>query len=236
MSKLRCFALLSAMLLAGAAAASATTVIHACYNKTSGAVRIIVPPKTCLSTELAVSWNVTGPRGPVGPVGPVGPQGATGAQGPVGPKGATGATGPIGPQGPHGPVGPQGPQGPVGPQGPQGPAGDPVNLPANLATLSNALSTNGGVSATGVGTFQYALTDSCYLGDIRLSVNGYQGGVMPADGRLLKISSNTALFSLLGTNFGGDGMTTFALPDLRPFTPQGLQYSICVEGIFPSRN
>jgi len=35
------------------------------------------------------------------------------------------------------------------------------------------------------------------------------------DGQLLPISSNTALFSLLGTTFGGDGRTTFALPDLR---------------------
>ncbi len=35
------------------------------------------------------------------------------------------------------------------------------------------------------------------------------------DGQILAISSNTALFSLLGTTFGGDGRTTFALPDLR---------------------
>lgn len=35
------------------------------------------------------------------------------------------------------------------------------------------------------------------------------------DGQLLAISSNTALFSLIGTAFGGDGRTTFALPDLR---------------------
>lgn len=34
-------------------------------------------------------------------------------------------------------------------------------------------------------------------------------------GQLLQISSNTALFSLLGTTFGGDGRTTFGLPDLR---------------------
>ncbi|QZT38655.1 tail fiber protein [Halosquirtibacter xylanolyticus] len=34
-------------------------------------------------------------------------------------------------------------------------------------------------------------------------------------GQLLPISSNTALFSLLGTTYGGDGRTTFALPDLR---------------------
>jgi len=35
------------------------------------------------------------------------------------------------------------------------------------------------------------------------------------EGQLLPISSNTALFSILGTTYGGDGRTTFALPDLR---------------------
>jgi microcystin-dependent protein len=38
---------------------------------------------------------------------------------------------------------------------------------------------------------------------------------LPADGRLLKIGDNIALYSLLGTTYGGDGVTTFALPDLR---------------------
>tara|TARA_R110000787_G_scaffold76919_4_gene169366 strand:- start:1053 stop:1652 length:600 start_codon:yes stop_codon:yes gene_type:complete len=41
------------------------------------------------------------------------------------------------------------------------------------------------------------------------------------DGALLAISSNTALFSILGTTYGGDGRTTFALPDLRGRTPIG---------------
>jgi hypothetical protein len=36
-----------------------------------------------------------------------------------------------------------------------------------------------------------------------------------ANGQLLSISQNTALFALLGTQFGGDGGTTFALPDFR---------------------
>jgi len=40
-----------------------------------------------------------------------------------------------------------------------------------------------------------------------------------ADGQLLPISSNSALFSLYGTTFGGDGRTTFALPDLRGRVP-----------------
>lgn len=39
------------------------------------------------------------------------------------------------------------------------------------------------------------------------------------DGQLLPIASNTALFSLLGTTYGGDGRTTFALPDLRSRAP-----------------
>ena len=39
------------------------------------------------------------------------------------------------------------------------------------------------------------------------------------NGQTLAISQNTALFSLLGTNYGGNGTTTFALPDLRGRTP-----------------
>lgn len=39
------------------------------------------------------------------------------------------------------------------------------------------------------------------------------------DGQLLSIAQNTALFSLLGTTYGGDGRTTFALPDLRGRAP-----------------
>lgn len=41
------------------------------------------------------------------------------------------------------------------------------------------------------------------------------------NGQLLAISTNQALFSLLGTTYGGDGRTTFALPDLRGRTPVG---------------
>jgi microcystin-dependent protein len=44
-------------------------------------------------------------------------------------------------------------------------------------------------------------------------------GWKPCDGRLLEIQGNQALFSLLGTTYGGDGRTTFALPDLRGRVP-----------------
>ena len=40
-------------------------------------------------------------------------------------------------------------------------------------------------------------------------------GWLPCDGRLLQIQSNPALFSLLGTTYGGDGRNNFNLPDLR---------------------
>ena len=59
------------------------------------------------------------------------------------------------------------------------------------------------------------------------------------NGQLLPISQNQALFALLGTTYGGDGLTTFALPTAKPiFTATGaiLLQCIALQGIFPSRN
>ena len=54
------------------------------------------------------------------------------------------------------------------------------------------------------------------------------------EGQELSISQNTALFALLGPQFGGDGVTTFALPDMRGKEPiPNTHYYIAVEGIFP---
>jgi len=49
------------------------------------------------------------------------------------------------------------------------------------------------------------------------AINGYA----TCSGQLLAISQNTALFSILGTTYGGNGQTTFALPDLRGRAPIG---------------
>ena len=58
------------------------------------------------------------------------------------------------------------------------------------------------------------------LGEIRMGGwNFNPRGWSKCDGQLLPISSYTALFSLLGTTFGGDGRTTFGLPDLRGRAP-----------------
>jgi microcystin-dependent protein len=55
-----------------------------------------------------------------------------------------------------------------------------------------------------------------FVGQIQMfGFNFPPRGWAHCNGQLLSISSNTALFSLLGTTFGGDGRTTFALPDLR---------------------
>lgn len=64
-------------------------------------------------------------------------------------------------------------------------------------------------------------------------------GYAPTDGALQQISQNTALFSLLGTTYGGDGKTTFALPNSKPiFTQNRATYTQCIatQGVFPSRN
>jgi microcystin-dependent protein len=63
-------------------------------------------------------------------------------------------------------------------------------------------------------------------------------GWLPMNGQLMSIGQNTALFSLLQTRYGGDGITTFALPLAPPvFTADHRQILSCiaVQGIFPSR-
>ena len=163
-----------------------------------------------------------GPEGPVGPGGPMGLQGEQGLQGPQGeqglegPMGPEGAQGPAGPQGEEGPAGPQGEQGLEGPEGPQGPAGTQALFGTD---------TNQGAAGSGYGGT---------LGQIILSATSVVDG-LPCNGQILSISQNAALFALIGTKFGGNGTTTFALPDLRDVAPNGLTYSILIQGVFPSR-
>jgi len=61
-----------------------------------------------------------------------------------------------------------------------------------------------------------------YLGEIRLVPYSFapQGWAI-CDGRLLPINQNQALFACIGTYYGGDGKSTFALPDLRGRVPLG---------------
>jgi microcystin-dependent protein len=59
-----------------------------------------------------------------------------------------------------------------------------------------------------------------FVGEIRLFAGNFApAGWMFCDGQLLPISENETLFILIGTTYGGDGETTFALPDLRGRIP-----------------
>ncbi len=59
-----------------------------------------------------------------------------------------------------------------------------------------------------------------YVGEIRLFAGNFApAGWMFCDGLLLPISENETLFNLIGTTYGGDGESTFALPDLRGRAP-----------------
>jgi microcystin-dependent protein len=62
-----------------------------------------------------------------------------------------------------------------------------------------------------------------------------KGGAF-CDGSLQSIQQNQALFSLLGTTYGGDGTSNFALPDLRSKAPvPGSHYIIALQGRDPER-
>lgn len=106
-----------------------------------------------------------------------------------------------------------------------------------------------------------------YIGEIRLFAGDFAPrGWAFCDGQLLPIDRNSALFALLGTMYGGNGVQTFALPDLRGRVPvhpdqngrsPGAQrngagvaagqdaqvpstltvnYIICLQGVFPDRD
>jgi hypothetical protein len=96
----------AAALLVAAGVAYATIpdgngVIHGCYEKSNGSLRVIdtAAGEGCTKKEVGLNWSQTGPQGPAGP------QGAQGPQGPAGPQGSQGPSGLQGPQGPAGPSG-----------------------------------------------------------------------------------------------------------------------------------
>ncbi|WP_341280922.1 tail fiber protein [Paenibacillus sp. FSL H8-0537] len=76
-----------------------------------------------------------------------------------------------------------------------------------------------------------------YLGEIRMFAGNFAPvGWEKCEGQLINISENDALFALLSTTYGGDGHTTFGLPDLRGRLPihkgsnQGSTYSLGMIG------
>lgn len=80
--------------------------------------------------------------------------------------------------------------------------------------------------------------DEPILGQIQLFAFSWNIlGWMPCEGQVIKIIDNQALFALIGTTYGGDGCSTFALPNLRDLAPNSaMRYYIAVRGIFPMRS
>jgi len=73
-----------------------------------------------------------------------------------------------------------------------------------------------------IGTFPGGSEPEPFLGEIRwvaYSRNDIPNGWANCDGQILPINSNQSLFSILGTTYGGDGRTSFALPDMRGRMP-----------------
>ena len=77
-----------------------------------------------------------------------------------------------------------------------------------------------------------------YLGDIQLfAYNFVPMGWLLCNGALLQVIQNQALFSLISNKFGGNGSTTFALPNMTSDSPlAGMNYYMCVSGIYPIRD
>jgi len=64
--------------------------------------------------------------------------------------------------------------------------------------------------------------DNPYVGEVRIFAGNFApSGWLLCEGQLLPIAENDVLFALMGTIYGGDGQTTFALPDLRGRVPIG---------------
>ncbi len=101
------------------------------------------------------------------------------------------------------------------------------------------------IAATIVGG---ASAQEAYMGQVlQFGSNYCPTGTVPASGQVLSIQQNPALFSLFGTTYGGDGQTTFGLPDLRakdangqPIAPgqpgAGLLHCVVEQGYYPPRN
>jgi microcystin-dependent protein len=73
-----------------------------------------------------------------------------------------------------------------------------------------------------------------FIGQVEtFAFNRAPQGWLPCDGRLIAIEGALELFQLIGTTYGGDGTTNFALPKLGSVGPQGPKFFIALVGQFP---
>jgi hypothetical protein len=226
---------------------TATEPQYACYVAGTGSIYRIrtadTPPECRSDLHVEFVLNLAGPPGAPG---------ATGAPGETGPAGLPGAAGLPGEPGLRcwdlnengfpdpdedingdgvwdviDCIGPTGSAGATGAEGARGPRGQHAMFPGRHGP--DQAGQNFPIGSSGGG--------EPFLGEILMvSFRRAPAGWAPAGGQLLPINQNQALFALLGTQFGGDGRITFALPDLRGYAPACTLYVIALQGIFPSPN
>ena len=169
-------------------------------------------PAACDDLCPSACGNVTGQQGPPGQDGADGADGQDGVDGTNGADGADGADGAPGVNGTNGADGADGQDGADGAPGPPGPQGDCTNCPqpqqnvkmcCYIAVAGSSQTPN--PSWPVIAQIVWRAGASCSRAFT---------GFLPCDGRLLSPGMFQLLFSVLGTTYGGDGRTTFALPDL----------------------
>ncbi len=105
------------------------------------------------------------------------------------------------------------------------PGGGVTGMTGGATPMNNmqpSLALSYGIAYAGVFPSQGGSPGDTFLGQVSMFTGNFApGGYMAANGQLLPISQFSALFNILGTTYGGDGQTTFALPDLRGRTIVG---------------
>jgi len=208
--------LIAATTAALAAIPDSSGTITACYSRQAhplplgerkGAVRLIDPSRGehCQSDENSVTWNQRGPQGERGPTG------------------AQGAAGPTGPRGPAGTVD-------TSAFYTKTEADDRFLASSAIASgeFGSTASTNG-ATRPGVGG-----SPPCLVGMMMPFASEFPpDGWGFANGQEVPIRDYEVLFNVIGTTYGGDGVTTFALPNAHDVGPGHTNWMICMVGEFP---
>lgn len=106
-----------------------------------------------------------------------------------------------------------------------------------LKKVKDSIDANQRESATVSSTSIPNISSEPFIGQIQMFAFGYApSNWAPCDGQMLQIKEHMALFALLGNKYGGDGLSTFALPNLTAFEANtGIKYFIAINGVFPAR-
>ena len=84
------------------------------------------------------------------------------------------------------------------------------------------------------------MSPDSYIGTVSQFAGSYAPkGWARCDGQLIAVQNNAALYSILGTIYGGDGMHTFALPNMNDHSTQYQEkpiWCICLYGTYPPRD